>query len=115
MMTRDDIERLVFDRICNGTSFVKIEEVFIENGFDFYGDLMLCTNNSAKLNIFFWGGWNKEAVDIFHSAFSKSDARYIRTSYLLYYMDGKVPNSPIAKQFRKYKDWHWMPVVIGKE
>lgn len=114
-MKKEEIERRVFDKLNdrNGTSFVEIEEIFERNGFDYNGNQLICTTVSAEHNIFFWAGWNEEAIRIFNNAHKRSNAEYIPTSHLLYVMDGKVPNFPIAKQARKYKEWHWLPVVLS--
>ena len=114
-MNRIEMERILLDMLndSDGVSFVDIEDAFALNAFDFKGTYLISTTIAEEKNIVFWGGWNKDACEVFYNALQKSNANYIRTNYMLYYIDGKIMNIPIAKRIRKYKQMHWLPVVMG--
>lgn len=114
-MNLHEMESILFDMMndSDGVSFVDIENAFALNGFDFKGNFLISTTVAEEKNIVFWGGWNKDACEAFYNALKKSNANYIRSHHLIYYMDGKIMNIPVAKRIRKYKSMHWLPVIMG--
>lgn len=111
-MDNNIMSKFIYDFVkkTGGISFVEIESLFRENGFDYKGDLMVGT--SAR-NTVAWVGWNQAAVDVMNKAIELGVVLTV-TSPLIYYFDGGAPNLPIAKTTRGYKkDVHWLPVVLN--
>ncbi|MHB1155079.1 MAG: hypothetical protein ACYCWE_22195 [Eubacteriales bacterium] len=92
------------------TSFAELERFFDSTGFDWHGNLAITSNQNNT--IFFWYGWNEAAVritmDLVHDGLIFKEA----TRPLLYLIDGKCLNLPLAKSSIKYKKPHWLPIVF---
>ncbi|EGQ2901355.1 pathogenicity island protein [Staphylococcus pseudintermedius] len=91
------------------TSFVEIENIFEENGFDYKGNGAYTSGEND--NVIFWVGWNERAFDIV--AGLKRDG-YIEMNIcppMYYLIDGKSLNLPIVKS-KNIKTDHWLPVAF---
>lgn len=111
-MENSTMTKIIFDYIKKngGVSFVELEALFQENGFDYKGNLMIAT---SAPNIIMWLNWNKFAVEVLTEVI-KQGAEFTSTSSLIYYIDGAALNLPIAKTAKGYKhDLHWLPVVLN--
>ena len=105
-----------------GTSFVEIERLFEENGFDYRGDRGIFPSTEHRdgdidigKNILFWAGWNRQACEIFCEIIA-GDFHYETCPIVLYLADGGYLDIPIAKRYyHDYKDIHWLPAVISAD
>jgi hypothetical protein len=59
-------------------------------------------------NLVLWHGVSQEFID----ALSKANVRMQPCSALVYLIDGRVPNIPVAKSCRPYKQSRWAPVCF---
>ncbi len=93
-----------------GVSFVEVERIFEENGFEYEGDMMITV---SVPNVIVWGFWNKEAIEIMNVL--KSMGVELKTSSpLIYYYDGKALNFPLCRSSKGYKnELHWLPAVMN--
>lgn len=111
-MDNNTMTKIIYDFVkkTGGVSFVEIESLFRENGFEYKGSLMVGT--SAR-NTVAWLDWNQAAIDVLNEAL-RQGIRLTVTSPLIYYFDGCAPDLPIAKSTRGYKkELHWLPVVLN--
>lgn len=103
---------IIYDYIKRkgGVSFVEVEQIFTENGFDYEGDMMIAC---PIPNVIVWGFWNSAAIEIMYSL--KSMGVELQTSSpLVYYIDGKALNLPLCKSDKGYrKELHWLPAVMN--
>lgn len=96
----------VLNHYKTGISFAQFEHI---EGFT--GDYAW---GSVEHNIFFWFTMSEEAIDVLDSLFQDGEIEIVPTNYMTYFIDGSVPNVPIAKDpKRKYKKDRWLPVVIN--
>lgn len=63
-------------------------------------------------NIVYWFHCSKEAIQSLIELREEKQIFVHPSSYLLYLLDGCVPNSPIATRLRHYQKPHWCPVVF---
>ena len=91
-----------------GTSFVEIENKFPE----LFGEGFILHHTDYP-SIIFWIDFSKIGVEIFKRLLSDKKIQIDQTPLLVYYMDGKVLNIPIAKKLREYKTDRWMPTVLN--
>lgn len=91
--------------IGGGVSFVEIVNAIGEEA---NGDLQI---GWPDLNVQLWFGVSDDFIDAFNLA--KQHIYPHPSEFMVYMMDGAVPNMPIAKQLKKrYKEPHWLPVVF---
>lgn len=64
-------------------------------------------------NIWFWGGLSDQAIDALEELLRTNQIAMTPTYPLTYLIDGVIVKWPIAKQVRKYKKEHWLPVVFN--
>ena len=103
---------LNFIRTHEGTSFVEIERLFERNGFDYKGNVNIIESEEYS-NIIHWDGWNEAAVDILKDLVNNRIVRMVYSNIIIYLMDGKTLNLPLAKRRIKYKNPHWSPCVFS--
>lgn len=92
-------------------SFVELDNEI--NGFS-GGDLNLLYPH--KKNVFIWFGMTEEGLEAIKKILEPKDSKYCLkpTIALTYVIDGKTPQTPLAKQARNYKTPHWLPMVFDK-
>lgn len=95
----------IIQQLKGGVSFVQLEHR-IEG---FSGDLMW----GVEGNIFFWFSLSQEAINALESLNKEGLIELKPTQLLVYLIDGAIPDAPIAKQHRKYKSPHWLPIVFN--
>lgn len=88
-----------------GISFVELE-----NRFDMKGNMEWGFEDK---NIWFWFGMSEGAIAALKGLLDAGRIQMKRTTILVYMCDGAVPRMPIAKQIRKYKSEHWLPIVFN--
>jgi hypothetical protein len=90
--------------IGGGVSFVEIVSAVGEEA---KGDLRI---GWPELNVQLWFGVSEDFINAFNLA--KQHIYPHSSDFMVYMMDGAVPDMPVAKQLRKrYKEPHWLPVV----
>lgn len=94
-----------------GTSFVEMERVFDECGYDYRGDRSIRLPGNDT--VFLWNGWNEDACRI---AFGLLERGYavVPCHSVVYYVDGSVPvtGCDIARSAkRRYASPRWLPCV----
>lgn len=92
-------------------SFSEIEKLFIQENFDYSGEYVVALDRYE--NLFFWNGWNSEALNVFGELLEQSKIALFMAHPLEYFTFGKLYTTPIAKRWRSYKKEHWMPVVVS--
>lgn len=104
-------EIIKFVKTHPGTSYVELERLFDDLKFDWKGDLAICESNNEML--IFWINWNRQAIEVIKEL--EKEKRIIRKpcSALIYAIDGRLLNFPIAKQSVKYKHPHWLPMQFS--
>ncbi len=110
MIKQKIVEKILKD---DHVSFVEIEKIFKEEGFDFEGDQTLLPVKQENLII--WGGWNVEAVNIIHEILATEPICMQNTGFLTYFIDGGFCELPIAKKLKNYKTLRWIPMVFRAE
>ena len=66
----------------------------------------------GEYNIWFWFNCSWEATIALKSLMGKGKIHIHPTEALVYYVDGLVPDVPIATSDRNYKEERWLPVTI---
>lgn len=95
----------------DGTTFVEIEHIFEQNEFDYKGDLTLCSK--AYPTLIFWDGWNQNAINILDELLDNELVVRQSASTMIYYIDGKVLNMPIAQHYKKRVHDAWYPIAFS--
>lgn len=91
-----------------GTSFVEIEKIFDEHGFDYKGNKAL--QSSVSPYIVFWINWNDEAIKILMQLIKERSIKLMPSNKLVYFCDGKSLNIPLYKgQAHLLKSERWAP------
>ncbi|MFD1126272.1 hypothetical protein ACFQ22_13065 [Lentilactobacillus raoultii] len=90
------------------TSFVEIEQIFDNCGFEWQGNQQIAS--SQCMCLWFWSGWNQEAVNQIAELIHKQMVEMRQVSPSIYFTDGVVLNIPVASKQRFYKHPHWLPV-----
>lgn len=110
-----EIVRAMADRIAQrvqsggGVSFVELEQLF--NKDEVQGDYFL----QSPPNCIWWTGVSREFAESVWLCIDRGDIVPTPTSPIVYFVDGKAPNLPVAKRppKRGYKDPRWLPVVFN--
>lgn len=105
-MNAETIRDFVAER-GNNVSFAELDQLTgfrdRENGFEI---------GWRSQNIVFWSGISEEGCDALDAALDADLIHYHPTSAFIYLLDGTMPQLPVAKQVRTYKQPHWLPVVL---
>ncbi len=108
MTTDMKTEVLNYIKKNGDTSYVDLERLFDSLHFDWHGDLAIAS--AVNNTIFLWYEWNEAAAgmttDLVHDGLLFREA----TQPLIYLIDGKGLDLPLAKTLIKYKKPHWLPV-----
>ncbi len=91
-------------------SFVEVERIFEDYGFDYKGGMTIC--HPKSLNLLIWDGWNQSALDLLNQLISNEPFAMHSTHTITYLIDGGALNLPLAKSVRDYKHPHWLPMVL---
>lgn len=100
-----DIPALIKHR-GDGLTFVELLQhlPYLEGDF-VYGN--------REANIVFWVGVSEDCIKTIGELIDSSTIRPSSTLPLTYFVDGRVPNLPLAKLNRKYKKPHWAPITFS--
>ncbi|HAR5788761.1 pathogenicity island protein [Staphylococcus coagulans] len=110
-MNKHKLKKEILNYIKNHkeTSFVEIENIFEENGFDYKGNGAYTSGDND--NVIFWVGWNERAFDIV-AGLKRDGLIEMNICPPMYYLiDGKSLNLPIVKS-KNIKTDHWLPVAF---
>lgn len=110
-MKQDLVKKAVLEYIKDhpGTSYVNIESLFDELGFEWKGDYM--STLPGYPSVVLWGGWNQEALAVISDLLNEKLIERVATHIVVYMVDGKGLTLPIARTLRHYKTPRWMPIV----
>ncbi|MEO2248406.1 hypothetical protein [Staphylococcus saprophyticus] len=112
-MDNRHLKNLIVDYIENnkGTSFVELESVFEEQGYDYKGQIAFA--NAEYPNILYWSGWNKEAMDIIIELLNEKSIDIERCLEEVYLIDGKCLKYPQPKNKISKDKEYWIPIVFN--
>ncbi|MBN2060739.1 MAG: hypothetical protein JW882_10025 [Deltaproteobacteria bacterium] len=91
----------------NGVSFVELDREIVK----FKDDLKMALGDN---NIYVWFGLSEEAITVIKELLNDRIIELHPTEPLVYYIDGSVPNVPIAKRDQYYKSERWLPMTFNK-
>jgi hypothetical protein len=63
-------------------------------------------------NIIVWVNLTQEAADVLTGLVADKLIHFAPTSPLVYLADGAIPGMPLARQAKRYKAPHWVPLVL---
>lgn len=72
-----------------------------------------CVYGMRDNNIVYWSGVSEQCIRTLASLVDSGKIRISSTMPLTYFIDGAVPNLPVAKSNRKYKRPHWAPITFS--
>lgn len=114
----EDLGKLIIENMkangYNSMSFIDIEDLFDEVGYDYRADDHDCIRLSAFDNLYVWLGWTTEAQDAI-TYLMENGYHMHGVQPFEYYIRGKVPNLPLIRNLKSYKKPHWYPVIIEKD
>ena len=90
-------------------TFVEIERILKTEGIETKGNYQV---GMADYNLVFWTGMSEEMADIVNYLTDTEKIFLKPAPILAYFIDGGIPNLPMAKNFRKYKNPRWFPVYF---
>lgn len=96
----------VFDyvRRYQNVSFVELVREFPEAKGDF--------TYYAKPSIVLWHQLSESFCAMLQEMLESGDLVVKPCPFLVYFIDGAVPQLPLAKRLREYKKAHWLPVTF---
>lgn len=103
-------EVLKYIKNNEGTSYAELEYLFDRLGFNWKGDLEICSD--VNDNVVFWAGWNKEAIELINDLQREGLIEKVPGHYVMYILDGKTMNLPLVRGYKEYKTPHWLPVLF---
>jgi hypothetical protein len=111
-MTHDEIKQTVLTYISKNdcVSYAELERIFEKIGFDYSGNLEICSNVNDM--VVFWGGWNEEAIALINELKRDNLVHQDVAQPLVYLIDGKGMSYPLVKSNRPYKTPRWLPLVF---
>jgi hypothetical protein len=113
-MIREEIAKslLGYAQKNPGMSFVEVERVFDEHGFEYKGNQAIC--HPRYPNIIIWSGWNEDATELLRTLL-EGPLEMTPTSVLTYCVDAKMLAIPLVKKAINYKRPHWLPMTLSVE
>lgn len=117
-------------RAKESATFGELETVMTEAGFEWRGELFLCSHNYP--NIIYWKYWNEQAVSLFTELINAGEIRLVPIDFgkptyskeinfvseinndsLFYLASGNtIVNMPVTTSKSDYKTPHWLPCFI---
>ena len=102
---------LDYIRAKESATFGELETVMTEAGFEWRGELFLCSHNYP--NVIYWKYWNEQAVSLFTELINAGKIRLVPCDSLFYLASGNtVVNMPVTTSKSDYKTPHWLPCFI---
>ena len=121
---------LDYIRAKESATFGELETVMTEAGFEWRGELFLCSHNYP--NVIYWKYWNEQAVSLFTELINAGKIRLVPIDFgkptyskeinfvseinndsLFYLASGNtVVNMPVTTSKSDYKTPHWLPCFI---
>ena len=109
MTTMADRILALIRRKRGGVSFVELDREI--EGFT-GGDNALLLSDPRCSNILLWGNVTEEGCNAINELSVSKLISFKPSSLLVYLVDGKASQLPIARRVRHYKHLHWLPVTI---
>lgn len=104
---------LEFIRTHKETSYVELEDLFDQIGFDWAGDYATGAGSVESPHLVTWMGWNAEAFTIINELLDDDLIERVPVHPIIYYMTGKELDLPIARTIADYKEPHWLPIAFS--
>ena len=121
---------LDYIRAKESATFGELETVMTEAGFEWRGELFLCSHNYP--NVIYWKYWSEQAVSLFTELINAGKIRLVPIDFgkptyskeinfvseinndsLFYLASGNtVVNMPVTTSKSDYKTPHWLPCFI---
>lgn len=113
-MKKEEMKTEVLGYICknDSVSYVELQRLFEEMGYEYEGELMSCSGQCE--HVVFWSGWSAETFDIVGELLHDGLIHLEPASFLVYVIDGGALALPLVKKAAPYKTDHWLPVVFVK-
>lgn len=77
------------------------------------GDCNFELKDEGYSNVLLWQGLTKEAIDGLTGLVNEGKIAFKPTTLLVYLMDGRYLNLPMAEKKEHYKELRWLPVVMN--
>lgn len=115
LVSKATVKQKVYEYIKKqrGVSYVEIERFFDSIGYSYKGTAICCSIYTDK--VIFWQGWHKQAYSIISELLKEKKIHRSVAPPLLYLLDGKGLDLPIAKQGENYtriKRKCWLPCIL---
>lgn len=113
-MKREEMKKAVLEYINknDAVSYVELQWLFEQNGYDYRGDVMTCSDQNE--HVVFWSGWNEDTFDMMGELIHEGLVHREPTDTLTYLIDGAMMDFPVVKRNADYKTDHWLPAVFMK-
>lgn len=98
---------LQYIKLNKGTTFVELQNIC---GKESLGDVEMYFEEQ---NIVMWSGVSQLFVDALNIIKQKLTITTSPKTHLTYLIDGKMLKYPMATKFKKYKNPHWIAVVLN--
>ncbi|WP_414051093.1 hypothetical protein [Macrococcus animalis] len=96
-----------------GTSFVEIERLFEDNGFEYQGNQNVINDKYEQL--IYWSNWNEEAIDLIKEIMFDDNFKINPCHKLVYIVDGKVIELRTTHKERNCMYPTWLPMTLSYE
>jgi hypothetical protein len=93
-----------------GTSYVTLQRVAEEAGFEVHGDMVIAHDQFPK--VLFWAGMSDSFATAMLSLLESGRIKERPTALLVYLADGGMLRCPLAKKLKAYSTPHWCPVAL---
>jgi hypothetical protein len=81
----------------------------------FSGDRAILLEDDKMSNIVLWPSISAEAADVVRAIIAEGEYEVKPTVVMTYVIDGVVPQMPLVKRARHYKEPHWLPCVFRRK
>lgn len=112
-MKREEAKQIISDYINdhNQVSYTELEMLFQQIGYEYKGPFDITSEKND--HVVFWGGWNKETIELFNELQQEGKIHKEATELFTYLIDGGGMNLPVFESEINLKRDHWLPIVFS--